>query len=82
MAHEDPDGSALSSILAQESVDAAYSGASLPGETAGTDFVEGVKGRGDRFMLGRQQPEILPPAVIDDVRAMVIKPLVSSVPCE
>lgn len=71
MAREDPDGSALSSILAQEGVDAAYSGASLPGEAAGTDFVEGVKGRGDQFMLGRQQPEILPPAVLDDVRAMV-----------
>lgn len=68
MAREDPDGSALSSILAQEGVDVAYSGASLPGETAGTDLVEGVKGRGDHFMLGRQQPEILPPTVIDDVR--------------
>ena len=73
MAREDPDGSAISSVLAQESVDAAYSGASLPGEVAGADYVEGVQGHGDRFMLGQQGPENLPPAVVSDVQKIAAK---------
>lgn len=68
LSREDPDASALPSVLAQEGVDAVYSGASLPGETVGTDYIEGVAGRGDMFMLGQQQPEALPPAVVNDVR--------------
>lgn len=70
LSREDPDGSALSSVLAQEGVDASYSGASLPGQIPGADYVEGVAGHGDRFMLGQQRPEELPPAVLNDVRAM------------
>ena len=68
MAREDPDGSALASLLAQESVDPAYSGASLPGEVEGVDYVEGVPGAGDQFMLGQRRPESLPHAVVSDVR--------------
>lgn len=70
MAREDPDGSALASILAQEGVDPEYSGASLPGDVEGADYVEGVAGAGDQFMLGQRSPEALPHGVVDDVRQM------------
>jgi hypothetical protein len=68
LARSDPDGSAISSVLAQEGVDAEYSGASLPGGDGEPDYVEGVPGIGDEFMQGRQKPEKLPPRVISDVR--------------
>jgi hypothetical protein len=67
MAVEDPDGSSIASVLAQESVAAAYSGASLPAHH-GRDHVEGVAGRGDDFMLGIRESEHLPAHVIRDVQ--------------
>jgi hypothetical protein len=70
MAKEDPHGSAIASVLAQEGVDAFYSGASLPGTGGEPDHVEGVAGRGDFFMLGERHPEPLPPHVIQDVRKL------------
>ncbi len=70
LAREDPDGTAIASVLAQEGVDPAFSGASLPGTGADEDFVEGVAGRGDEFMLGRHAPEPLPTHVISDVRQL------------
>jgi hypothetical protein len=70
MAREDPDGSAIASALAQESADPVYSGASLPGSGKGEDYVEGVEGRGDEFMLGRQRPLELPDTVVRDIRRL------------
>ena len=70
MSREDPGGSAIASILAQENVDPVYSGASLPGAEGEADFVEGVAGAGDEFMIGRRSPDPLPPYVVDDVRAL------------
>ena len=70
MAKEDPHGSAIASVLAQEGVDASYSGASLPGAGGQPDHIEGVAGRGDAFMLGERHPEPLPPQVIHDVREL------------
>jgi hypothetical protein len=70
MAKEDPYGSAIASVLAQEGVDASYSGASLPGVRGEPDHVEGVTGHGDAFMLGERHPEPLPLKVIHDVRKM------------
>ena len=73
MAKEDPDGNAIASVLAQESAEPLYSGASLPGSDPDTDFVEGVAGSGDDFMLGRQRPETLPPQVIHDVQELAAR---------
>lgn len=70
MAAEDPDGSAIASVLSQEGVTAAYSGASLPGLHGEQDHVEGVAGRGDAFMQGSRNPDALPAQVIRDVRQL------------
>lgn len=73
MAKEDPHGSAIASVLAQEGVAASYSGASLPGAEGEPDHVEGVAGRGDAFMLGERHPEPLPPQVVHDVRELAAR---------
>lgn len=68
LAREDPDRSRISAILAQEGVPATYSGATLPRE-AQDDIVEGVRGAGERFMLGEEPPTALPTEVVSAVRS-------------
>lgn len=65
--HEDPAGDLISSVVSQHGVEAKFSGASFP---MPGDFyeVQGVSGRGDLFMQGRSEPEVLPPHIVDDVR--------------
>ena len=70
MRREDPDGTAIASVIARESVEPVYSGASLPEPDKDSDYVEGVKGRGDDFMLGKQCPDPPPSEVIHDVRML------------
>lgn len=69
MQREDPDGTAIASILAQRGVDARFSGAliSQPDESV---RVEGVSGFGDSFMVGEAAPETLPASVESDIRAL------------
>jgi hypothetical protein len=67
LAAEDPTGREIKAVLAQEGVDSIWSGATMPSE-AGDDFVQGVAGPGDAFMLGEAAPVDLPGAVVDDVR--------------
>lgn len=69
LADEDPSGR-VASVLAQEGVDAEFSGATLA-TIDGADLVEGVAGRGDDFMLGVQAPAELP----ERVRARVVEVL-------
>jgi hypothetical protein len=64
---EDPEGTAISSILAQQGVDARFSGALLS-RPDGEPLIEGVSGQGDRFMTGHRAPEALPPEVERAVR--------------
>ena len=64
---EDPNGDLIASVLAQEGVEARYSGALLT-EADGEPRIEGVAGAGDRFMLGRQAPEELPPEIAGSLR--------------
>jgi hypothetical protein len=64
---EDPGGDLIASILAQEGVDARYSGAVVTGAD-GEPLVEGVAGFGDEFMLGRRAPEELPPEIAISLR--------------
>lgn len=55
----DPEGDRVASVLAQEGVNARYSGATLP-KVGGETLVQGVTGFGDEFMLGQRPPEPLP----------------------
>jgi hypothetical protein len=68
LAAEDPEGTRLAAVLAQEGVPARWSGAAMPG--AGGLLVEGVEGFGDDFMLARVAPAPLPAGVVDDVRRL------------
>jgi hypothetical protein len=67
---EQSPGRTIMSILAQEGVAAAFSGATLPGGVNGDDLVEGVPGFGDDFMQGKQVVRELPADVVEDVRAI------------
>ena len=66
---EDPEGKNIASILAQEGVEPAYSGALLA-TADGALTIEGVRGRGDEFMVGRVSPEQLPDTVQETVRQL------------
>jgi hypothetical protein len=69
LSSEDPDGGVLASVLCQAAVRARYSGAAVVG-AEGRLLVEGRQGEGDRFMLGLDAPEDLPPEILGDVRAL------------
>jgi hypothetical protein len=68
MRSEDPDGTAIASVIAQEGVDAVYSGAAAS-DAAGDLTVEGVAGSGEKFMLGTSQPIPLPDSVRKDIES-------------
>ncbi len=67
MQEEDPDGTNLASVLAQQSVDARYSGAAIE-SSDGELIIEGAEGSGEGFMLGQVAPQILPDEVDGAVR--------------
>jgi len=67
---EDPDGKELASVLSQEGVRAAFSGASIStGEHEA--IVEGVEGIGSEFMLGQKAAQLLPATTIAAVRQLM-----------
>jgi hypothetical protein len=65
---EDDQQRTIASVLCQEGVDPLYSGATKPTDNPEFDIVEGVAGRGDRFMLGQDIPTALPREIVEDVR--------------
>lgn len=69
MTMEDADGSAIPSLLIQDGVEAQYSGA-LAMTRAGAITIEGVRGLGDRFMLGQAVREVLPAPIRADVEGL------------
>ena len=69
LAAEDPTGTAIAAVLAQDGVRASWSGAALP-DAAGDLLVEGVPGSGEDFMLARAAPAPLPDRVLHDVREL------------
>lgn len=72
LAIEDPTGDSLASVLAQRGVEAEFSGAAaVTGESGEGVVVEGVRGRGDAFMLGDAGPEPLPAQVSRSVRELI-----------
>lgn len=66
---EDPDGTAIPSVIAQEGVDAIWSGATLPA-TGNEVIIEGVRGTGEAFMLGKAAPDQMPQPVVADVKRL------------
>lgn len=67
LAQEDPEGTSISSVLSQEGVEAEFSGAAATAADGAAAIIEGVRGVGDKFMLGTAAPEELPIAVVADV---------------
>lgn len=67
---EDPDAD-VSGVLAQEGVNAAFSGATLPVTGARGHLIEGVQGAGDGFMLGDTPTTPLPIEVETRVRNLL-----------
>lgn len=65
---EDPGGTAIASVLAQEGVGAAYSGAAAA-DAVGVLTIEGVRGSGEQFMQGRSAPVSLPDSVRRDIES-------------
>jgi hypothetical protein len=66
------DRDALASVLVQEGVDARFSGGAAIRES-GETVVEGVIGRGDRFMLGKDAPTNLPNDIQRDVEVTILE---------
>lgn len=67
LAAEDPHQDIVA-VLSQDGIEADYSGALISSES-GDLIIEGVRGRGDKFMVGAQEPIVhLPSRVIDSVR--------------
>ncbi len=57
LAVEDPEGTAIASVLAQEGVEARYSGALIVG-IGERPIIEGVSGMGEEFMLGQAKGKL------------------------
>lgn len=58
----------IASILSQDSVDAHYSGGAIIRYAEQDDIIEGVKGKGDNFMLGNEVIIKLPNDVLEKVK--------------
>jgi hypothetical protein len=67
LAEEDSEGVAITSVLAQEGVEALYSGALVSDEN-GNPIIEGIRGFGDDFMLGVSDTETLPDEIVNKVK--------------
>jgi hypothetical protein len=67
--HEDPSGTEIVSVLAQDGVRPEYSGALIVGADSAV-IIEGVKGSGDSMMLGERSPEELPRDVTGAVQTV------------
>ena len=65
---EDPTGECIAAVLAQEGVDAKYSGAAVTLTGGRLPLIEGVPGFGDDFMQGSQLPAPLPRRIMRDVK--------------
>jgi hypothetical protein len=66
MHEEDPEATNIASVLAQEGVDAAFSG-SLIVQADGEAKIEGTRGYGDKFMLGQVDLAVLPEETLAEV---------------
>jgi hypothetical protein len=63
---EDPNNRSIASVLSQSAVPACFSGAAIT-DRDGKPVIEGARGEGDSFMLGRRSPERLPAEIAADL---------------
>lgn len=73
MTEEDPQGTAIASVLAQEGIAATFSGAVVASsENSGKDslIIEGTRGFGDEFMVGKKARVELPSNIRSGVRRL------------
>jgi hypothetical protein len=69
LAGVDPEATAISSVLAQDGIDAKWSGAFVL-QADGSPLVEGVRGGGEKFMKGEEPPRKLPKEIKHAVMAI------------
>lgn len=69
LAKEDPGHSLIASVLYQDAVNPIYSGAAIA--RADQVVVEGVRGKGDQFMMGTTDKQTLPEPVRDTVVSLL-----------
>jgi hypothetical protein len=69
MAEADPSGERIASLLVQDGVDSQWSGAARVVD--GEAVVEGVRGSGEEFMLGLQNPVELPAEITTRIAALL-----------
>ena len=72
LANEDPDGTKIASVIAQQGVRPEFSGALIV-QRDGTQKIEGKAGEGESLMRGMAVPEPLPKRVESDVRHLFKK---------
>lgn len=60
----------IASLISQNAVESKYSGASFIREKPEDDIIEGVKGLGDKFMVGQQSKSELPDSLILKVQSL------------
>lgn len=60
----------IASVISQDAVEPLYSGASIIKENSDQDIIEGVAGKGDKFMVGEQPNNKLPDNVLRSVRKL------------
>ncbi len=69
MAAEDPNGDMIASVLAQANIEAIYSGALMVNEEE-TITIEGTKGFGEEFMIGKKKRDVLPDKIVSSVKLL------------
>lgn len=67
---KDSEGLSIASIISQDGIEPLYSGACLIRLNEDEDLIEGVSGRGDKFMVGEESRKELPQNVIDKVKSL------------
>lgn len=60
----------IASVISQDAVEPLYSGASIIKQNSDQDIIEGVAGKGDKFMVGEQPNNKLPDNVLCSVRKL------------
>jgi hypothetical protein len=70
MIESDPDQK-VNAIISQDAVEPVYSGAMVPTDEG--YVIEGVKGKGDEFMVGKDKPVLLPPTISKKIKSLIKK---------
>lgn len=68
MSTEDIYHTEIGAIISQSSVESKYSGASFVKDEKSLDIIEGVKGNGDDFMVGKDKVEELPSEIVEIIK--------------